>query len=95
MLNYQRLWAVSTLLYFPRTNFIHLLCSYQKRKAIQHAAVYDRILNDILQIPGTTQKAAWYSQVSRATTSFQYSALILILFQNLAAVSYLSQDIPV
>ena len=24
---------VSTWLYFPRTNFIHLLCSYQKRKA--------------------------------------------------------------
>ena len=43
----------------------------------------------------TTYKTARYSQVLRATASFQYSALILLLFQNVAAVSYLSQDIPV
>ena len=43
----------------------------------------------------TTWKAAWYSQVLRATSSFQYSAIMLLLFQNVAALSYLSQDIPV
>ena len=31
----------------------------------------------------------------RATASLQYSALMLHLFQNVAAASYLSQDIPV
>ena len=41
------------------------------------------------------RKAAWYSQVLRATASLQYSALMLHLFQNVAATSYLSQGIPV
>ena len=45
--------------------------------------------NNIMQV--TIQKAAWYSQVLRATASFRYSTLILLLFQNVAAVSYLSK----
>ena len=43
----------------------------------------------------TNRKAAWYSQVLRATASLQYSALMLYLFQNVAPTSYLSQDIRV
>ena len=43
----------------------------------------------------TTKKAAWYSQVLRATAFLQYSVLMLHLFENVAATSYLSQDTPV
>ena len=48
---------VSTLLYFPKTNFIHLHCSYQKLKATaccclrcQISNGIDRIFNDIMQM---------------------------------------------
>ena len=102
MLNYQRLWAWCQLFYISQELILFTYTAVLKKGKLQHAAIYDvkliqngvdRIFNDIMQM--TTQKAAWCSQVLRATASFQYSELILLFFQNVAAVSYLSQDIPV
>ena len=95
MLNYQRVWAWCQLCHISQELVLFTYTVVIKKGKLHHAAVYDRIFNDILQMPGTTLKAAWYSQVLRTTATFQYSALILLLFQNVAAVSYLSQDIPV
>ena len=74
-----------TLLYFPRTKFIHLHCSYEKRKAtaccclryqIWNGINQNRILNDIMQL--ISYKDAWQSQVLRATENVQYITFALI-----------------